>query len=191
MFLIIGRTSFSFLSLNHPNQEQTPQNTDFWKPQTYLWAIHIIRDWLSLLNEFFSASPIVSPFRYNSIGNEHIPVFNPNKNSSLVRVWNFILVYHVNWKQVSRIEGRKPCDGDRSRLNALGWAGRFYHACDAYELTLLASPRASYLLADWSFLSSRSIDISYLGKTEATLLAGSGFTLERNSFQNESHSGII
>ena len=38
-----------------------------------------------------------------------------------------------------------------------------------YELTLLA---------DRSFL-------------EATLLTGSGFTLERNSFRNESHSSII
>ena len=79
---------------------------------------------------------------------------------------------------------RKKTMWDRSRLNALGWAGRFYHvnAVRTYP-------------ASRSIFPIKQVDISYLGKTEATLfscqLAGSGFTLERNSFRNESHSVII
>ena len=93
-------------------------------------GLTVIVEWVHLISNCFSFSfaCIKTKFRSVQLNREWLHSGSQSEwNSSLFLVRNFILVYHVNWKHVSRIEGRKPCETGADKI-ALRWAGRFYHA---------------------------------------------------------------
>ena len=93
----------------------------------------------------FSFTCIKTKFLSVQLNREWVhSVFQSAWNSSFARVRHFILVYHVNWKQ-SFSDWRKKTMWDRSRLNALGFAGRFYHvnAVRTYPASRSNFPRSN------------------------------------------------
>ena len=121
----------------------------------------------------FSFTCIKTKFRSVQLNREWVhSVFQSEWNSSFVRVRHFILVYHVNWKQVS--DWRKKTMWDRSRLNALDWVGRFYHvnAVRTYPANRSIFPRSNSVI-------------------RVRVYSGKKLIPEWKSFRNERHFGII
>ena len=138
-----------------------------------LGAVHMIPGWLSFQNEFIP-SPNISLYLFTwyrdaislphkSFRNEFIPVFNPNE--ILVLVWHFILVScKLKMNSLPRWN-RKPCT-----------LGRVVHA---YRFQDGGQNGRFQGLSRWLSRSILSCECS------------TTFILERNSFRNETHFGIM